>query len=209
VSSQDERDAQRFIRREIIAALAMTGVPAVTALNGKIEAPVAVALLKVLANKVQPEPVIQERLEAALGVCYFNKYVEEYDPKIGVYLVGACVSDVFSEYKKDFANITQKAKVKQPTYLAWKHVSKRLDAALAELVNNTSKTSSAAEAKKIESIAKPILQQIYDSQPLSRDVEFRTEMQKMVPKTKALFKNAKGAIMEFDWDAAAAPADGK
>ena len=53
-----------------------------------------------LAKKVQPEPSIQERIEAAIGVCQFTKYVEEYDPKIGIYLVGETLSDLFGEYKQ-------------------------------------------------------------------------------------------------------------
>lgn len=204
---QEEFDGFRYVRGKAVAALARTGVPAVTAMSGKPEGPVAVALLKILAKKVQPEPSIRERLEAAIGVCYFNKFVEEYDPKIGVYLVGACVSDVFSEYKKDYANIALKTKAK-PTYLPWKHESKRLEAALAELASNTSKTPSAEAAKRIESIARPNLQAMYDSQQLNRDVEFRTEVQKMRPASKVLFKNAKGTMLEFDWDTAA-PAEDK
>ena len=205
---QEEIDGLRYLRRRAVGVLALTGVPAVTAMNGKVEGPVAETLLKVLAKKVLPEPSIQERLEAAIGVCYFNKFVEEYDPKIGVHQVGECLKDVFSEYKKDFPNLQQPAKDRKPPYFPWKQTSKRLELALAELVSNTAKTSSADSAKRIESIAKPMLQAIAVTQALQREAEFRAEVEKAKPTSKVLFKTSKGTMLELDWEAAA-PAAGK
>ena len=63
-------------------------VPALSALN-KLEGPVALGLVKVLAKKIDPEPTLQERLEAASGVCKLRaRDIEQYDPAIGIYLVG-------------------------------------------------------------------------------------------------------------------------
>src|SRR5438132_9418261 len=90
----------------------MARVPAVSAIDpkNKIEGHVALGLVKVLAKKVQPEPSIQERVEATIGVCQFTKYVEQYDPKIGIYLVGETLADLVGEYKTDYNNITLKAR---------------------------------------------------------------------------------------------------
>jgi len=198
-------DALRYMRTQAVATLALAGAPAVSSLGDAVEGPVAVGLVKVLAKKVQPEPSIRERAEAARGICYFTKYVEEYDPKIGVYLVGNCLSDFFAEYKKDYANISlaKKDKERKPTYLAWKQESKLFEAALVELVNNTRGTPSANAAQTIESMAKPMLNSIFNNQPIDRDVAFNDAVEKLKPNTKTLFKT-KGKPLEYDWQSGAA-----
>lgn len=202
-----EIDAHRYVRREVVTALAATGVPAVTAYKGSLEAPVAAALVKVLAKKVQPAPSIHERLEAAIGVCQFTnlQYVPEYDPKIGVYLVGEALNDIFGEYKRDFANISLKGKERKPTYLAWKIQSKRLEYALKELTENTRGTPSAKHAQELATLTFPMLKAITASEALQREQDFRAAVQKMRPTgAKTLFKNEKGSMLDVEWEAAAA-----
>ncbi|GEM_PF-5023737 len=203
-----EVEGIRYVRQQAVAALGKTSVPAVTSLEGKIEGNVALGLIKVLSKKVQPEPSMQERVEAAIGVCHFTKFVEEYDPQVGIFLVANCLSDMFSEYKRDFANISLKPKDRKPTYLPWKHDSRRFELALAELVANTRGTPSAVAAQNLETMAKPMLKLIFNYEPLERDQEFRTAVKRMQPNTKVLFKNPKGKPLEFEWKAAA-PAEEK
>ena len=199
-----EVEGFRYVRQQAVAALGKTGVPAVTSLGGKVEGNVALGLLKVLSKKVQPEPSMQERVEAAIGVCHFTKFVEEYEPQVGIFLVAGCLSEMFSEYKRDFANISAKGKERKPTFLPWKHDSKRFELALAELVANTRGAPSATAAQNLEALAKPMLKQIFDNSALDRDQEFRTAIERLKPKTKVLFKNPKGKPLEFDWEPAAA-----
>ena len=201
-------EALRYVRREVVTALAATGVPAVTAYKGNLEAPVAAGLVKVLAKKVQPEPSIHERVEAAIGVCQFTKYVDEYDPKIGIYLVGETLSDLFGEYKRDFANISLKGKERRPTYVAWKIQSKRLEYAMKELIENTRGTPSAKTAQDLANLTFPMLKAMANSETLDRDVDFRTAVQGMRPKGKTLFKDEKGSMLDVDWERAA-PAEEK
>ena len=198
-------EALRFVRREVVTALAATGVPAVTAYKGTLEAPVAAGLVKVLAKKVQPEPSIHERLEAAIGVCQFTKYVDEYDPKIGIYLVGETLSDIFAEYKRDFGNIALKGKERKPTYLAWKLQSKRLEYAMKDLIENTRGTPSANSAQTIATMTLPILRAMANNEALDQDQAFRAAVQKLRPTgSKTLFKNEKGSMLDVEWEAAAA-----
>lgn len=202
-------EAHRFVRREVVTALAATGVPAITAYKGTLEAPVAAGLVKVLAKKVQPEPSIQERLEAAIGVCQFTKYVDEYDPKIGIYLVGETLSDIFGEYKKDFGNISLKQKDRKPTYLAWRIQSKRLEYAMKDLIENTRGTPSAKNAQELATLTLPILKSIANSEGLEQEQNFRAAVKRMRPTgTKTLFKNEKGSMLDVDWEPAA-PAEEK
>jgi hypothetical protein len=198
-------EALRYVRREVVTALAATGVPAVTAYKGSLEAPVAASLVKVLAKKVQPEPSIHERLEAAIGVCQFTKYVDEYDPKIGIYLVGETLSDIFAEYKRDFGNIALKGKERKPTYLAWKLQSKRLEYAMKDLIENTRGTPSANSGQTIATMTLPILRAMANNEALDQDQAFRAAVQKMRPTgSKTLFKNEKGSMLDVEWEAAAA-----
>ncbi len=198
-----EVDGFRYVRAEAVMTLAATGVPAVSTYDKKkADGPVAVGLLKVLAKKVQPEPTVQERWEAALGVCHFaTKYAEEYDPKIGIYLAGECFGDLLGEYKKDFNNITNKAKSKMPTYMPWKYVVKRTEAALTDLVNNTKGSPNAAAVQKMDAALRPMLKSIYNSDNVDPQA-FREFVQTLRPKSKVLFRVEKGG--EFEWEAAQA-----
>lgn len=202
-----EIEGLRYMRREAVTTLAMAGVPAVSALKGKIDGPVAVGLIKVLAKKVEPEPSVAERVEAAIGVCHFTKYVEEYDPKIGVYLVGEAISDMLGEYKKDMANIQLKGKERKPTYFAWRILAKRLEFALGDLGANTKGSKDVKltqDAQALDALTRPMLKSIANGDPIDREVEFRAMVQKMRPNTKTLFKSDKGApLLEEDWQTAA------
>ncbi|MCI0685000.1 MAG: hypothetical protein L0Y71_23125 [Gemmataceae bacterium] len=203
VADAEQFEALRFVRRKAVIALAATGVPAVTAYKGKLEGPVAGGLIKILSKKVQPPPSLSERLEAAIGVCYFTKYVEEYDPKIGLFLVGEALDDIFAEYQRDFANIAQKPKDRKPTYLPWKIQSKRLEHAMKELMDNTRGTPVAADAQTLANMALPMLNAIGRSEQLERTLDFQAAVRKMRPKGKTLFKNEKGSMLDVDWEAAA------
>jgi ribosomal protein S17E len=200
-----EIDALRYVRRKAVESLAMTRVPAVSAYDpkNKVEGPVALGLVKVLAKKIQPEPALLERVEAAIGVCEFTKDVTEYDPKIGIYLVGETLGDLVSEYKRDYNNISAKAKERKPTTMYWKETPKRLEAALTVLVNNSRGTPNAAGVQSLDAATRPILKNIYNSDPIDREQQFRDVVQKLRPNTKVLFKNGKDALLEFDWTPAA------
>jgi hypothetical protein len=72
-NSPDQIAVFYYFRREAITALANAEAPAVAIVGRKpqrVEGPVAPTLLKVLSNGVlQPPPRLQEKLEAAVGVC--------------------------------------------------------------------------------------------------------------------------------------------
>lgn len=205
-----EIDALRYVRRAAVATLAQSQTPAISALdkNAKIEGPVALGLIKVLSKKIEPEPSLKERIAAAVGVCRFTKYVDEYDPKIGIYLVGETLIDVVNEYKRDYNNIANKAKDKKPTTLYWKETAKLFEAALTDLVNNTRGTPNAAAVQALDAATRPVLKNIYNYDPIDREQQFRDAVQKLRPNTKAIFRAGTEALVEFDWTPAA-PAEEK
>jgi hypothetical protein len=205
-----EIDALSYVRRAAVTTLAMAQTPAISALDkkAKVEGPVALGLIKVLSKKIEPEPSLKERIAAAAGVCQFTKYVDEYDPKIGIYLVGETLSDVVNEYKRDYNNIAAKAKDKKPTTLYWKETPKMLEAALTDLVNNSRGTPNAAAVQALDAATRPVLKNIYNFDPIDREQQFRDAVQKLRPNTKAIFRSGTEALVEFDWTPAA-PAEEK
>jgi hypothetical protein len=199
-----EIDAFRYIRREAVASLADVQVPAITAF-AKLEAPVALGLVKILAKKVTPEPTVHERLEAAIGVCQLKaRDIEEYDARIGIYLVGVLLTDLVSEYKKDLINIQQPMKTRKPTYLPWKVDSRRLEAGLSDMARFTGTAAGPnADAQKLEAAARPILKAMSNGEGIEREQDLRKLVQGLKPKTGTpLFKNAKGPILDFEFEPA-------
>jgi hypothetical protein len=193
--------AFRYIRKEAVASLAETQLPAVSSV-GKIEGPVALGLVKVLAQKTEPAPSLAERLEAAIGIGTMKaRDIEEYDPAIGVYLFGVFLTDFVSEYKKDLNNIKQAPKNRQPTYFAWRIESKRLDAALSDLMKNTGPAlgKDLPKLQALETVARAVLREIYSSDAIGREQDLRKAVQNLRPSTKVLFKDGKGgAAIPFD-----------
>jgi hypothetical protein len=210
ITDPNEIDALRYVRRAAVETLSQSQTPAISALDkkAKIEGPVALGLIKVLSKKIEPEPSLKERIAAAAGVCQFTKYVDEYDPKIGIYLVGDTLNDVVNEYKRDYNNIANKAKDKKPTTLYWKETAKLFEAALTNLVNNTRGTPNAAGVQALDSATRPILKNIYNFEPIDREQQFRDAVQKLRPNTKAIFRSGTETLVEFDWTPAA-PAEEK
>jgi hypothetical protein len=127
--------------------------------------------------------------------------IEEYDPAIGVYLFGVFLTDFVSEYKKDLNNIKQAPKNRQPTYFAWRIESKRLDAALSDLMKNTGPAlgKDLPKLQALETVARAVLREIYSSDAIGREQDLRKAVQNLRPSTKVLFKDGKGgAAIPFD-----------
>jgi len=195
--TQEELDGFRFVRKEAVVTLAETQVPALSTLT-KVEGPVALGLVKVLARKLDPEPTLKERLEATYGICNLKaRDVDGYEPGIGIYLVGKFLVDFVTEYKKDYNNLRQPSKSRQPTYFAWKIEAKRLEGALVDLEKNT-KSPAAAQ---LLGPARPILQAIYAYEGIEREQDLRGVVERLRPKSKTLFKDGKGAAaIDFDFE---------
>jgi len=188
-----ELDAFRFIRREAVTTLAEAQVPAISSV-GKLEGNVAQGLLKVLAKKNALEPSFTERFEAAIGVCQMrSRDVEEYDPAIGIYLVGECLKDFAAEYKKDLANIKLGAKTRLPTFLAWKIESKRFEVAL----NQMAQESRAPAAKTLAAAATPMLRAMASADAID-DSAVRKAVASIRPKANTLYKGALKVDFDFE-----------
>jgi hypothetical protein len=221
--TQQQIDAVRYIRREAIIALAQSGAPAVNALaeNKPQKRPevtkafVAPTLMKVLVKgQLRPEPSIQEKIEAALGLCAM-KYpnMPEYNAHLGVYLVGTAVLDFANEYNKDHTNFSVTGPTKKLPYLQFKGEAIRLKAGLAELIKNMPKDPVNVtnyrdpEAKKAADMLDAKYQYLHDRiatlkgfLPASNEATaLGLELPKMRPKSSAVFKTLKNSpILQID-----------
>jgi hypothetical protein len=179
LASQAEADGFRYIRCEAIKALARIPVPYVpespdpkTLKKGKILAPVAYALLRVLAegpDAVWPPATPAEKYEAALGLCQINgsaKLEEEklgepnrYNNDMAVALVGQFLVRFVEEYQADRAKFLSAEKL--PPRMAWKVVSRYLAKAVEEFPNRLPAGSKARQnAEGYYGAIQPSLQQM-------------------------------------------------
>jgi hypothetical protein len=166
--SAEEVDAVRYIRREAIISLAHAGAPAVLAVKYKkkdiLQGAVAPTLLKVLATPfaarvsqpgdIKPPPSMQEKIEAALGLCTMkHPNMQEYNPSVAAYLIGRTIVDFMDDYNKDYANFGTVGLDRKIPQIAYRTEAKRLSDGLTEFDRNA-KIPSSTTLKKL---AQPIL----------------------------------------------------
>lgn len=196
----DEINAIRFIRREAISSLAQAGSPAVAAIvlpKQKAQPPqgaVAHTLANVAAGNLQPSPSLQEKVEAALGLCGM-KYPQmpEYEPQVAIYLVGKTLDEFVSDYQRDWDNFAAVGAGKKLPYVPYLVDAKRLKAGLKEMATNTPPPHQKA-AKELEARAEPILSVIeakYGNVPVGAVNDLRKQVQASQPKNGYIFKTLK------------------
>jgi hypothetical protein len=144
----------QYVRCEAIKALAETrlpGIPLLPGLDGEVKAPVAYWLMAVVAKDkvISPPPSLEERLEAAIGLCRMrNNMLPRYQSKLAAYLVADFLIDYAELYIKDKSEFERAVTVKLPDdkkvevrlqpKLPWRVHSDRLLAALDDLEKNAS-----------------------------------------------------------------------
>ncbi|MBI3821334.1 MAG: hypothetical protein HY289_01495, partial [Planctomycetes bacterium] len=157
--SVEEAEAIRYLRREAIIALAHAGAPAVLAkrIDNKehFDGPVAPTLIKVLIpGAISPPPSMQEKIEAAIGLCHMkHPNMEDYDPSAAVFVVGRTIAEFVDDYNKDWGNIAAVGAARKLPMLAYRTEAKRLKEALIELEKNAKGT----KANDLNASAKRLL----------------------------------------------------
>jgi hypothetical protein len=194
----EEQEVLRIFRRHAIETLAAMQAPTVVYDKNKIDPPIAPFLLRVLSpyTDLEPAPGLAEKVEAAIGVCQMQyKNVPEYQPELGVYLVGLLVADFMTEANKDVGQI---AAGKSPA-MHWRLADKRLELALKDLVNNAKGQPVEANAKRLEAAAGPLLKDMGKGKTIQGINpgmlnEFRKMAMSMRPKSNEVFKGMKYTI---------------
>jgi hypothetical protein len=196
---KEEVDGFCFVRRTAIRALAEARVPAIEAdpKTQKLEGDVIQALLPILKGEVTPEPTLAEKIEAAIAVSRMKVDPNSaYQPDESVYRVGTALVEIAIAYTKDF-NKFKGAKDGVPI-LPWKIHAKRLQLALGEMYesvkNDSSRTTAAANAAKLQNASQSLLnamqshQANFDAKVLADAVNTLRP-----PESAPLFKGIKAA----------------
>jgi hypothetical protein len=144
----------------------------------------------VLAGNLQPPPSLQEKVEAALGLCAM-KYpnMPDYEPQVAIFLIGKTLDEFVFEYNKDHANF---AVAKKPSYVAFVGDARRFKAGFKDLAANTPGANPSAKvAKDMESKAMPIVDKIskYQLVTLNELTPFKTVLVQARPKDGYVFKS--------------------
>ncbi|MSU78118.1 MAG: hypothetical protein EXS16_08485 [Gemmataceae bacterium] len=196
----------RFVRREAITSLAQAGTPAVASLTKKVivkaakrefqmEGLVAPTLLRILTDKLDPPPSLQEKLEAAHGVCSF-KYpkMPDYNPDVAIYLVGRTLEDLVKDYNQDLTSITGDPK-KLPI-IGYKTEAKRFQTALANLAESAKNTPAKANADRLANAFKDIFKTMsaYAPTDATKLNDAVKTINSMRPKDGQIFKNSKISV---------------
>ncbi len=219
-ASEVEPDVIRFLRREALESLGQAGLPAIAAMkrDGQPLAPIAPTMLKVLAKKggLQPEPGIQEKIEAAIGLCGLRyvfpeakREMDEYRADLAVYLIGQCIDEFAKKYGTEVAGLGLKGEKHRIPSVAWKMQAKRLEVALDELLTNTrpsqlqkfanEQAKTFKNARDMATAAKEILKEIYAERLVQQQlVPFENLIRGMRPQDKKCFRTVKTSDIEID-----------
>jgi hypothetical protein len=145
VTNAEEREGQRFWRREAIRALGLTRYPAVMDEKGAVVGKTALALLRVVRNdSLSPPPRYDEQFEAAVAVANLKAMpVKDYK------LPTPYQPDVAAQHLGRFITATARhlrTPIGVDASIPWKTMSARLADALATLQADTTKNSKEAAA---------------------------------------------------------------
>jgi HEAT repeat protein len=121
----EEIEGYKSLRREAVHALGLTRAPATVDPKTKaLQGRTALTLLRVLMKDgLTPEPRLDERAEAAVGLGYLQgKLFETYQPDYAAYFVGWFLVDFAAEYNAEVEGGKRS--------YAWKHLAARLAGSL-------------------------------------------------------------------------------
>jgi hypothetical protein len=128
----DEEQGVRYVRREVIRALAQSRYPSLGPV-GKEISPAWWLLRVARRNGIEPEPNVMEQVEAAIGLCQLQpKLTKDYNAEYVAYQVGEFIVD-FAGYS---INPNQLPPSNYGVGIAWKIQAARLSVALDRLRDN-------------------------------------------------------------------------
>jgi hypothetical protein len=193
----EQVEAVRYVRREAVRALIPLRVPAldVDAKKNKVLAPVAVALLGVLATKgegTELPPSLGERVDAAVALCHMKgARIGEFDQRLAVAFVALALADFGTDYNLDFKNVAlnpSERGTKPGALHPWLANTERLSAGLKELEKTTQNDPAAGPLAKQLSKKAELLLNTTRARKLAVDAlvidGLRTFSQSVFPKMK-------------------------
>jgi hypothetical protein len=134
LSTREEIEGQRTLRREAIRALALTRYPAVVDDKNKIQGRTALTLLRIIRKDgFVPEPRWDEQIEAAIGIGRLQSGLfPDYQPDYAAQNMGVVIVEFAQKYTDE-----ERGKVEK----GWRYYAARLGEALAAMRADVAKTS--------------------------------------------------------------------
>jgi len=186
--TREEYEGFRVVRREAVRALAATRSPAVE-VKGKMEGRPAQLLASVVAGSTNPEPRLDEKVEAAIGVLRLKSVLTKgYHPDYTAYFVGQFVYEFAQRY------VTKKEgdrDFKEP----WKVYTARLNDAL-DAFKADAREDKSAEKYIGDLIAKcaPVLKGIESGAKVDADI-LNTWLRDNPPKNTLVYEGVKDSAI--------------
>jgi hypothetical protein len=203
---RDEKDGLRVPRREAIRALAFNRRPVLTDDQGAVVDRPGLTLLRVMRGAgLEPEPRLDEQVEAAVGVARLSpKTFEGYQPDYAAYQLGQFVS-AFALATNTKSN---QARTKEP----WKRHAARLMEALDGMKAETASSKDAKYIAAVHAKCMPVLSEIERSKDGKADADAAGNLGQWLtdnpPPSNTLYKgDADSSIKEGEAEAPKKPVD--
>jgi hypothetical protein len=205
-------DAYRFARRKGITALAQLETPAINVIKDKtdgkekVDGGVAYHLIYLasggeMRGQAIPQLSLDEKLEAAIGICHLKPALTpNYNVQLGLYVVAKCIADFAADYQTDYlyfapnANVDAKEKEvrKGQSKMAWKLEAARFQAAMEALDRNVPGESPAYKyVTGLKAAVKEILDKISRRIQIETPSELRLWAQSMKPASTEVYLGIK------------------
>ena len=179
------------MRREAVAALGLTRLPAASTTEKKvttIQRMTAFGLLRVMRKDgIVPEPSIAEQVEAAVGVCQLrSKLCDEYQPDYAADQIGRFLVEFLHAYNGEKDVKTE----------PWKIHAARLIQALDEFKTDTERSNFKVYIAKFVSQAQSPLNDIIVAKVDPNPTQLSTWLDNNKPTSTSLFKDRPDIVIK-------------
>lgn len=182
----DEIDGFRVLRREAIRALAQFHTPT---LSEKVRPALVLARFAGADERIQPEPRIDERVEAAIGLARMQSAQDkQYQPDYAANQIGRCLSAFAKKFNDEKG---KKEEGKDPTR-PWKIDAYRLNEALNALKMDSKDAYVAGVVDRGARIVRDVMK---GEQPKADDVTWFDTPESDAP-NKELFKGVADSVVK-------------
>jgi hypothetical protein len=184
ISSQEEIDGYRWLRREALRALSATQVPEV---SPKVRPALVLARFAGNDSSIKPAPRIDERVEAAIGLARMQSAQSpQYQPDYAASQIGQCINAFGNQHNDQPADLAKRI-------LPWKIYATRLSDALNALKADSGKNAYVTE---VVSRGLRVLQPVTrgDKADPGQLVWFTTPAS--APPSKELFRGAADSVVK-------------
>ena len=188
-ASREEWEAFRYLRREGVRTLGLTRYPAVE-VKGKIEGRTAQTLLNFVAGNVVPEPRLDERVDAALGVMNLNSsFTKSYQPDYAAHIVGRFLVDFAEQQRPD----NRKGRLEKEPWKVW--AAKWEDAIEVMAIDAKNVKPATAYVAEVHRLSTPILKAIETSNPTPHD-QLSAWLGKNAPKSTTIYSGVADSVIK-------------